>query len=424
MIAGLARHRWQRNPLRRLLDLGTAGYDDRQRRRLNVLNATAGLIVVSSACYALSYALTDAHAFRWVIAINVALVAMALCVPLAHRVNELLGGLMIVFSEVPALFGLVAFLGRDSGIQLNVIVGAAAAFFVFGGARPLLGIATVIACFAAHLGAWFLFPVGLVPTDHGFLNQLYVGSAVNVFVLTAALTYYSFRLLERAEAATEALLDNILPGPIIARLREHPEEAIADAFERASILFSDIQGFVPLSKSLGADRTVALLNEMMRRFDALAVKHGVEKIKTIGDAYMAVAGLPEPVDDHADRLARMGFDMFAAKNEVAVRFEVDIRMRIGIASGPVMAGIIGTHKFSYDVWGDAVNLAARLESSGEAERIQVSADARAAMSPELFDFESRGEIEIKGLGPLETWFLVPRRRRADACAASSLAVER
>ena len=403
--------------LRGLLDLGTSGYAPVERRRLNVLNATAALIVVSSSAYALSYALSDAHTYRLVIAINLALIAMALLVPAAHRVNEVLGGLMIIATEVPALFALTAILGRDSGIQLNLIVGAAAAFFVFGSARPILGVSTVIVCFATHLAAWFWFPVGMVPVDRGFLAQLYVGSAVNVFALTAALTFYSFRLVERAEAATQALLENILPAAIITRLREHPEQSIADAFERASILFSDIQGFVPLSKSLGASRTVALLNEMMRRFDALADKYGVEKIKTIGDAYMAVAGLPEPVDDHADRLARMGLEMFAAKDEVAALFGVTIRMRIGIASGPVMAGIIGTHKFSYDVWGDAVNLAARLESSGEAERIQVSADARAAMSPGWCDFESRGQIEIKGLGPLETWLLVPRTAQHAAKAA-------
>ena len=403
--------------LRGLLDLGTSGYAPVERRRLNVLNATAALIVVSSSAYALSYALSDAHTYRLVIAINLALIAMALLVPAAHRVNEVLGGLMIIATEVPALFALTAILGRNSGIQLNLIVGAAAAFFVFGSARPILGVSTVIVCFATHLAAWFWFPVGMVPVDRGFLAQLYVGSAVNVFALTAALTFYSFRLVERAEAATQALLENILPAAIITRLREHPEQSIADAFERASILFSDIQGFVPLSKSLGASRTVALLNEMMRRFDALADKYGVEKIKTIGDAYMAVAGLPEPVDDHADRLARMGLEMFAAKDEVAALFEVTIRMRIGIASGPVMAGIIGTHKFSYDVWGDAVNLAARLESSGEAERIQVSADARAAMSPGWCDFESRGQIEIKGLGPLETWLLVPRTAQHAAKAA-------
>jgi adenylate cyclase len=405
-----------RRPLGWLLDLGTEGYGPSDRRRLNVLNATAALIVISSLAYALSYGLRDPHTFRWVIVINLALVVMALLVPLAHRVNQVLGGLIIMATEIPALFGLVALLGRDSGIQINLIVGAAAAFFVFGSSRPLLGIFTVVICFAVHVAAWFWFPVGLVPVQPGFLAQLYIGSAVNVFALTSALTFYSFRLVERAEAATEALLRNILPGAIITRLRERPGEPIADAFDRASILFSDIQGFVPLSKSLGAVRTVALLNEMMRRFDALADKYGVEKIKTIGDAYMAVAGLPEPVADHADRLARMGLEMFTAKNAVATHFGVTIRMRIGIASGPVMAGIIGTHKFSYDVWGDAVNLAARLESSGEAERIQVSADARASISPKHFDFESRGEVEIKGLGPLETWFLVPRPESTAAAA--------
>jgi len=395
-------------PLRWLLDLGTAGYTHKQRRRLNVLNAMAALIVISSAAYGASYAMRDAHAFRGVIAINIALLVMGLTVPLAHRVNDLLGGLIIIGTEVPALFGLVAILGRGSGIQLNLIVGAAAAFFVFGATRPMLGIATVILCFVAHAAAWFWFPTGIVPVDGDFLAQLYIGSTVNVFALTGALTYFSFRLAEKAEAETEALLDNILPAPIIERLREHPEESIADAFEHASILFSDIQGFVSLSTSLGADRTVTLLNEMMRRFDALADKYGVEKIKTIGDAYMAVAGLPQPVADHADRLAQMGLEMLVAKEEVAAHFGVPIRMRIGIASGPVMAGIIGTRKFSYDVWGDAVNLASRLESTGEAERIQVSADARAAMSEKRFHFESRGLTEIKGLGPLETWLLVPR----------------
>lgn len=404
------------HPLRRLLDIGTAGYPPKERRRLNVLNAMAALIAVSSAAYAVSYAIGDAYAYRWVIAINIALVAMALLVPAMHRINALAGGVLILASEIPALFALVAILGRESGIQLNLIIGAAAAFFVFGSTRPMFGIVAVVLCFAAHVTAWFWFPTGMVSVSPGFLSQLYVGAAINVFGLTAALTYYSFRLIERAEATTEALLDNILPGPIVARLREHPAESIADAFEHASILFSDIQGFVQLSKSLGATRTVALLNEMMRRFDALADKYGVEKIKTIGDAYMAVAGLPTPAADHADRLARMGLEMFAAKDEVAAHFGVPIRMRIGIASGPVMAGIIGIRKFSYDVWGDAVNLAARLESSGQAERIQVCADTRAAMSREWFDFESRGEIEIKGLGLLETWFVVPREAGAASLA--------
>jgi adenylate cyclase len=406
------------HPIQRLVDLGTAGYPLRTRRRLKILNAFAALIAVSSASYAVSYALPDARVYRWIITINLALVAMALCVPLLHRVNDIIAGLVIAGTECAALFALVALLGRDSGIQLNLIIGAAAGFFILGTERLVLGTGVILLCFALHVAGWFLFPVGIVPVDRAFLDQLYLSSAVTVFGLSGAIAYYAFRLAERAEAETERLLRNILPGDIVERLRENPDEPIADAFGDASILFSDIQSFVPLSKRLGAERTVALLNEMMRRFDALADKYGVEKIKTIGDAYMAVAGLPLPVADHADRLAHMALDMLRDKDAVAEHFGVTIRMRIGIASGPVMAGIIGSRKFSYDVWGDAVNLAARLESSGEPERVQLSAEARGALTS--FDCESRGEIEIKGLGPLETWFLLDRRSGAgDGSQASA-----
>ena len=396
--------------LGRLVELGTSGYPIKTRRRLKILNALAALIVISSGIYAASYALTDAQAYRWIIVINLALVLMALCVPLMHRVHELLGGLVIAATECAALFGLVALLGRDSGIQLNLIIGAAAGFFILGLNHRVLSIAIIVVCLALHVTAWFLFPVGSVPVTAAFLAQLYISSAVTVFTLSAAIAYYAFRLAERAEAQTEALLRNILPGEIVDRLRERPEEPIADAFGEASILFSDIQSFVPLSRGLGAARTVALLNDMMSRFDALAAECGVEKIKTIGDAYMAVAGLPRPVPDHADRLARMALGMFAAKDAVAARFGITIRLRIGIASGPVMAGIIGTQKFSYDVWGDPVNLAARLESSGEPERVQLSAEAQRALTQ--FDCERRGSVDIKGIGPLETWFLIGPRAAA------------
>ncbi len=394
------------HPIERLVSLGTTGYPLRTRRRLKILNAFAALIAVFSLGYALSYAISDAQTYRWIIAINLALVLMALCVPLLHGVSDILGGLVIAGTECAALFGLVALLGRESGIQLNLIIGAPAAFFILGMEHLALGIGIVVVCFALQVAAWFLFPVGIVPIDRAFLDQLYVSSAITVFGLSGAIAYYAFRLAERAEAETDRLLRNILPDSVVDRLREHPEEPIADAFGDASILFSDIEGFVPLSKRLGAERTVALLNEMMRRFDGLADKYGVEKIKTIGDAYMAVAGLPQPVADHADRLAHMAFDMLSEKDAVAERFGVQIRMRIGIATGPVMAGIIGSRKFSYDVWGDAVNLAARLESSGEPERVHLSPEALHALNS--FDCERRGEIEIKGVGPLETWFLLHR----------------
>jgi adenylate cyclase len=392
----------------RLINCGTAGYPNHVRRRLKILNMMAMLIVATSSIYALSYALSDLWTYRWIITINIALVVVALCVPLMHRVNELLAGVVIAVAEFLALFGLVALLGRDSGIQINLIVGAGAGFFIVGLQRIAFSVAIVVLCLLLHVAAWFLFPVGIIPVDHAFLAQLYISSAITTFALSAAIAYYAFRLAERAEAETEALLRNILPDEIVDRLRDRPGEPIADAFHEASILFSDIQSFVPLSHGLGAVRTVSLLNELMRRFDALARKYGVEKIKTIGDAYMAVAGLPRPVADHAARLAGMALEMFAEKDAVAAHFGVTFRMRIGIASGPVMAGVIGSQKFSYDVWGDSVNLAARLESSGVPERVQLSAATQRALT-DAFECECRGQIEIKGIGPLETWLLIGRR---------------
>ena len=144
---------------------------------------------------------------------------------------------------------------------------------------------------------------------------------------------------------------------------------------------------------------------MMRSFDRLAAQHGVEKIKTIGDCYMAVAGVPEQVFDHAARMARMALAMRDVADATALRAGIDLSLRIGIASGPLMAGVIGARKFTYDVWGDPVNLAARLESTGEPGRIHVAAETRAKLVG-AFDLAYRGAIDIKGVGPQETYFLI------------------
>jgi adenylate cyclase len=399
------------------VELGTDRYRPQIRQRLKILNVMAYLIVVFSLIYAGSYALADAAEYRWIIAINLALAVMGLCVPLLHRVHEVMGGMVIAVTECAALFGLVALLGRQSGIQLNLIVGASAAFFILGLERLRLSVMLITVCFLLHVAAWLLFPQGLLPVNRAFLDQLYVSSAVTTFVITTLLVHYAFRLVERAEAETEGLLRNILPDQIVDRLKQHPNDPIAEGFDEASILFSDIQGFVALSKQLGEARTIAMLNEMMRRFDALAIDYGVEKIKTIGDAYMAVAGVPRPAPDHAIRLAHMALAMLRETAAVGDHFGVTLRMRIGIASGPVMAGIIGTQKFCYDVWGDAVNLASRLEHTGEPQRVHVSASAQAAIA-RSFDCEGRGEIEIKGLGPTKTWFVVAPRAEPAVAHAS------
>jgi adenylate cyclase len=148
-----------------------------------------------------------------------------------------------------------------------------------------------------------------------------------------------------------------------------------------------------------------MLNDLVRGFDGLAAQHGVEKIKTIGDCYMAVAGLPERTPDHAARLARFALAMQAAAEETGQRFGLDLHLRIGLASGPVMAGVIGAQKFTYDVWGDAVNLASRLEATGEPGRIHVSAAIREKLAA-AFAFACRGDVLLKGVGPQRTWYLL------------------
>lgn len=204
---------------------------------------------------------------------------------------------------------------------------------------------------------------------------------------------------------SEALLRNILPAPIVRRLSAG-ETTIADGFPAVSILFADLVGFTPIAAQMTPERLVDRLNDIVTSFDELALRLGVEKIKTIGDAYMAVAGLPEPRDDHADAIARFAMAIVGAlaENDI-IDGAPAFQLRVGIHTGPVVAGIIGHHKFIYDVWGDTVNVASRLESSSMPGRIQVSESTRHALA-DRYRFESRGMVDLKGRGPTPSFFLL------------------
>ncbi|MBP0631139.1 MULTISPECIES: adenylate/guanylate cyclase domain-containing protein [unclassified Cupriavidus] len=215
---------------------------------------------------------------------------------------------------------------------------------------------------------------------------------------------------------SERLLLNLLPYPIAERLKTRPDlvansipEIIADSFPEVTVLFADIVAFTKFSADMSPEQLVAVLNEIFCEFDIIADYRGLEKIKTIGDAYMAAAGLPEPVADHAVRAAQMALDMVDALSHFNQRSGYNLQMRIGINSGPVVAGVIGKRKFIYDLWGAAVNTASRMESHGVAGRVQVT-DATRRQLDELFLFEERGIIEAKGVGTLHTWFLTGRKK--------------
>jgi adenylate cyclase len=208
------------------------------------------------------------------------------------------------------------------------------------------------------------------------------------------------------QKVSERLLLNVLPYPIAVRLKAHPE-VIADSFQEATVLFADIVEFTRFSAGMNPERLVAVLDEIFTDFDSIADNRGLEKIKTIGDAYMAAAGLPVPAADHAVRAAHMALDMMDALAAFNARNGYHLQLRIGINSGAVVAGVIGKRKFIYDLWGDAVNTASRMESHGVAGRVQVT-DATRQRLGAPFRFEERGIIEAKGIGALHTWFLAGR----------------
>jgi adenylate cyclase len=395
-----------RGTITRLAESGTHPYPPEVRRRLKILNLVAYLIAATTFVYLLQQFTMSYDKYKPIIWLNAALIPFALAVPLAHRINEIAGGLLLLTTEYVAQLLFIAHLGRDSGMQLHFFVAAAAPFLVFGLQRLPLIAACVIGAMVLHLAAWFAFPPNTtwIAAEAAILDGLYVQAAVTTMVLLAASVWYAFSLAEEARAETDRLMRRILPDKVVERVKAAPGQLVADTFDTASVLFADMSGFVALSRKLGPTETVALLNRIVNEFDCLAAKHGVEKIKTIGDAYMAVAGVPEPVSDPCGQIVRLALDMLAELARIRDDTGLALNMRIGIATGGVLAGVIGADKFTYDVWGDTVNLAARLEQTGVRDRIQICPLTRHGLG-RAYPCEARAPIDIKGLGPVETWLL-------------------
>ncbi len=242
-----------------------------------------------------------------------------------------------------------------------------------------------------------------------WLAMLFLGDAVR-----------SRRAVMAERAKSERLLLNVLPGPIAERLKER-EEVIADAFPEVTVLFADIVDFTPHAERNPPEKTVELLDDLFSRFDTLAEARGLEKIKTIGDAYMAAAGLPDRTPDHARRVAEMALEMRELAAGRSLADGEPVRLRIGIDSGPVVAGVIGRRRFIYDLWGDTVNTASRMESYGIPGSIQVTQRVRELLG-ERYVFRERGRIQVKGKGEMVTYFLVGRMdgRSPDDAAAGLL----
>jgi class 3 adenylate cyclase len=287
-------------------------------------------------------------------------------------------------------------------------------FFLFSAAeKKHIAIFTVITifCFVSAVVWQELHMNPLIPLSKGLLEAQRWNSLIGIPFLSTIFGIYAFSTIHNAEQAvarekekTERLLLNILPQSIAERFK-NDQSFLAEAYPSVSVLFADIVEFTRFSEKVAPDDLVKFLNEVFSKFDSITEAFGLEKIKTIGDAYMVAGGVPTPLDNHVHRICGMAIKMQEVIQEIKSPNGEPVLIRIGISTGPITAGVIGVKKFIYDLWGDTVNTASRMESLAEGGSIQITSDVYELIKNE-FDCKARGTIEVKGKGAMMTYFLV------------------
>ncbi len=356
--------------------------------------------------------------------INLFSAAVFLAIPVLYRFGDLVAPLTFVFCAYFSLTVVGWQIGTDTGLQFFYIVSASLTVLVLGTEHILM--ASVVVAIGAGLTIAAQY---LVPGDTGvqplwLVHTGFVVTTICTCVLIFATVWYAMRQVSRAEAAmeveyerSEALLANILPADIAARLKDPGRGVIADHHDAASILFADIAGFTQRASKMPPADLVRFLDRLYTTFDRLVDKHGLEKIKTTGDSYMVVSGVPQARPDHAQALAALALDMSRAVADLRDPNGQPVPLRMGMATGPVVAGVVGARRFFYDVWGDAVNVASRMETTDQEGHIQVPQDMYELLKDD-FDLFERGDVEIKGKGVMHTWYLIGRKPDVSIVATS------
>lgn len=396
-------------PLRRLVDLGiTPELSPVDVKHVQITNLLA---VVGAATIGTWAVVAFATGTYLIAAENAAAAAMFLSALIVNRKGRygLATSLLLLSVHAQVGFALLVF-GFPSGTPLMYAILIFGPYLVYprrfriaGHISASLGIVAWVAS-TVYQDA---LPIRLAMVDERqfqVINTAFTGAALAMgaagFLWVVNQTEDA---LEAARARADQLLLNVLPASIADRLKARPDEPIADHHEEVTVLFADVVGFTELAGRLSATRTVELLNRIFTDFDGFCDVIGVERIKTTGDGYMAIAGAPVPRADHAQAMARLAIRM--RDHMASDPTGEGLRIRIGLNSGRVVGGIVGTTRFHYDVWGDVVNLAARMESHGEPGRIQIGRATYQRIRDE-FPCESRGVVEIKGKEPMECWFVV------------------
>lgn len=355
-------------------------------------------------------------AFFWqVVTINIAAALIFALIPLLHRFGELVAPLTFIITAYVTVYASCMDVGTSSGAQLFFLVGACLVVLVLGIEHIVLASFLAAVSAALVIVTEFTLPrtTGLQPPwaqSTGF-----VITALSAIVVVVVTVFFALRDTARAEAVmedqyerSEALLANMLPASIAERLKDPERRVIADKYDEASVLFADIVGFTERASSTAPADLVAFLDRLYSAFDELVDKYGLEKIKVSGDSYMVVSGVPRARPDHVHALADFALDMADAAAALRDPHGHSVPLRVGLATGPVVAGVVGSRRFFYDVWGDAVNVASRMESTDSVGQIQVPHEVYEHLKND-FVMRERGYIDVKGKGVMRTWYLVGRK---------------
>ena len=412
-VSGLDRARL----LRLLSDIcyGTKRYPPRIARRLRILNIATSMAATMMGGFALGEFLAAAKD-TWKVGVAYLIAAGLLAaIPLLHRFGSLVAPLAFGFVGYAIIFAICSMIGTGTGMPMQYLVALAIMALILGNDHV-----AVSAAFAL-LAAFLILALELaVPANTGMLPQAHmivslVATVAGSSIILFAIVLYALRDTARAEATaereyhrSETLLANILPASVAERLKLGTGTVLVDKYDQASVLFADMAGFTMRASEISPERLVECLNRVFSEFDLLVDHHGLEKIKTSGDAYMVVSGVPQARADHAEVLADFALAMRDRARTLPNSQGQPTALRIGMASGPVVAGVIGTRKMFYDVWGDTVNVASRMETTGPEGQIQVSPEAYELLK-EKFVLDKLGSVNIKGKGPMVTWLLRERR---------------
>ncbi len=384
-----------------LADKPTDDDDLRLRKRVLVI---AGYILIIGPLQL--PALAQGLPLSWIVAATMPVVSAINLMVLARtkRFERYVGVLIVIVLLFPAVIEVS--LGGLAGASAALVFAFLGPVFALIGLGPRRAVAWFMAFVLVVIGVIALDPLvssRIEPQPYPMRLVWYAANLIVPLSITFALLRYTDVRRRRAEARSQELLTNAIPRSIAARL-QHGEERIAEAYPETTVLFADLAGFTPWAREIDAAHVVGFLDELFSRFDVLAAEAGVEKVKTIGDAYMAVAGAPEPRADHASAAMRLARGMLGVVDVASRRLDAPLELRIGLASGPIVGGVIGRQRIMFDVWGDTVNTASRMQSTGIPGRIQVAKSTRDLLRDE-HAFDEREPVEVKGLGSMTTYLV-------------------